>query len=234
MKRILSLLLVVCMMTVMIVGCNNTPEETTDTVDTTDTSATTTETTTENTTETTTEMTTTETTTEETTTETTTEETTTEQPKVEEPTIPKSIKILAIGNSFSDDATEHLFGILKDAGVEEVIIGNLYIGGCSIDTHWNNMKNDSAAYEFRYYNNQADRTNTKRSISYALALHEWDYITIQQRTAVSPKPLAISRMRSITSIRKRPMKMLRFIGIPPGHISRTALTTALTITVKTR
>jgi hypothetical protein len=56
MKRILSLLLVVCMMTVMIVGCNNTPEETTDTVDTTDTSATTTETTRENTTETTTEM----------------------------------------------------------------------------------------------------------------------------------------------------------------------------------
>ena len=45
---------------------------------------------------------------------------------MEEPTIPKSIKILAIGNSFSDDATEHLFGILKDAGVEEVIIGNLY------------------------------------------------------------------------------------------------------------
>ena len=196
MKRILSLLLVVCMMTVMIVGCNNTPEETTDTTETTDTSATTTETTTENTTETTTEMTTTETTTEETTTETTTEETTTEQPKVEEPTIPKSIKILAIGNSFSDDATEHLFGILKDAGVEEVIIGNLYIGGCSIDTHWNNMKNDSAAYEFRYYNNQADRTNTKRSISYALALHEWDYITIQQVSQNSGQPETLGNLQN--------------------------------------
>ena len=170
MKRILSLLLIICMMTVMVVGCGDTQTETSDTTDTVETTTEATTTTEASSAETTT----TETTTEETTTEeTTTEATTTEQQKPEEPTVPKSLKILAIGNSFSDDATEHLYGILKDAGIEDVIIGNLHIGGCSIDTHWNNMKNDSAAYEFRYYNNSATKTNTKRSISYALALHEW-------------------------------------------------------------
>lgn len=193
MKRILSLLLIICMMTVMVVGCGDTQTETSDTTDTVETTTEATTTTEASSAETTT----TETTTEETTTEeTTTEATTTEQQKPEEPTVPKSLKILAIGNSFSDDATEHLYGILKDAGIEDVIIGNLHIGGCSIDTHWNNMKNDSAAYEFRYYNNSATKTNTKRSISYALALHEWDYITIQQVSQNSGQPETLGNLQN--------------------------------------
>ena len=198
MKRIFSLILVICMMTVMVVGCGGTSKETSaETTSDTTAETTTAETTTE---ETTTEETTTEeTTTEETTTEeTTTEETTTEQPSVDPDPVtpPKSLKILAIGNSFSDDATEHLYGILKDAGIEDVIIGNLYIGGCSIDTHWNNMKNDSAAYEFRYYNNSATKNNSKRSISYALNLHDWDYITIQQVSQNSGQPETLGNLQN--------------------------------------
>ena len=103
MKRILSLLLIICMMTVMVVGCGDTQTETSDTTDTVETTTEATTTTEASSAETTT----TETTTEETTTEeTTTEATTTEQQKPEEPTVPKSLKILAIGNSFSDDATD--------------------------------------------------------------------------------------------------------------------------------
>ena len=64
------------------------------------------------------------------------------------PTYKESIKILAIGNSFSVDAMEHLAIILNDAGVKEIVLGNLYIGGCSISTHSSNMKTDAAAYSF--------------------------------------------------------------------------------------
>ena len=46
-----------------------------------------------------------------------------------------SIKILAIGNSFSIDALEYLYQILSDAGVENIVIANLYKSGCSIDMH---------------------------------------------------------------------------------------------------
>ena len=197
MKRILSLILVICMMTVMIVGCNAAPAETTAT--TTEKSEPTDTTATSSVEETTTaETTTAETTTEESTTETTTEETTTETTPDPEPVVvPQSIKILAIGNSFSDDATEHLYGILKDAGVEEVVIGNLYIGGCSIDTHWGNMKDDKAAYDFRYYNNTATKTSTKRSVSYALALRDWDYITIQQVSQNSGQPETLGNLQNV-------------------------------------
>ena len=77
-----------------------------------------------------------------------------EKPMKEPTSIPKSIKILAIGNSFSVDATEYLWNMLDDAGIEEVIVGNLYIGGCSLDTHWSNMSNNKNAYTF-YYNDSA-------------------------------------------------------------------------------
>ena len=40
-------------------------------------------------------------------------------------------KILAIGNSFSDDAMEHLAEILVGEGYTDFVLGNLYIGGCS-------------------------------------------------------------------------------------------------------
>ena len=37
----------------------------------------------------------------------------------------KSLKILAVGNSFSVDGMEYLYQIAKNAGVEEIILGNL-------------------------------------------------------------------------------------------------------------
>ena len=42
------------------------------------------------------------------------------------------LRILAIGNSFSQDAVEqYLYELLKAEGIE-AIIGNMYIGGCSL------------------------------------------------------------------------------------------------------
>ncbi|MBO5311156.1 MAG: DUF4886 domain-containing protein, partial [Bacteroidales bacterium] len=42
------------------------------------------------------------------------------------------VKILAIGNSFSEDALEeHFSGLVRAEGLDAVIC-NMYIGGCSI------------------------------------------------------------------------------------------------------
>ena len=99
-----------------------------------------------------------------------------------------SIKILAIGNSFSQDAmNNHLYQVLESAGYKEIVLGNLYIGGCDLDTHWSNMRNDNAAYT--YYKTSTAKngqwsTTSSYKVSTAIAEEEWDYITIQQ---ASPK-----------------------------------------------
>lgn len=44
----------------------------------------------------------------------------------------RTIKILAIGNSFSEDAIEQYLHELAYADGIETVIGNLYIPGCSL------------------------------------------------------------------------------------------------------
>ena len=48
------------------------------------------------------------------------------------------MKILSIGNSFSQDAQKWLHQIAESAG-EDWHVVNLYIGGCPLAHHWNNF-----------------------------------------------------------------------------------------------
>ena len=59
------------------------------------------------------------------------------------------MNILAIGNSFSQDATRYLHGIARADGVTLEVV-NLYIGGCSLERHYRNMMADTRAYELQY------------------------------------------------------------------------------------
>ena len=52
------------------------------------------------------------------------------------------MKVLFVGNSFSNDATRYLQFI---AG-EELFVRNLYIGGCSLERHYNNLVGEEREY----------------------------------------------------------------------------------------
>lgn len=97
-----------------------------------------------------------------------------------------TIRILAIGNSFSDDAVEdHLYDIAKAAG-KTLVIGNMYIGGCSLERHVANANANKPAY--RYSKRTADgiKKHTKGiALETALADEPWDIITFQQQSGKS-------------------------------------------------
>lgn len=86
------------------------------------------------------------------------------------------MKILAIGNSFSWDATTYLHQVLHAGGVENIVV-NLYIGGCSLERHWQNIESGDAAYQYLLNGQLTDRMV---SIQEALAEHDWDAIVTQQ------------------------------------------------------
>ena len=103
------------------------------------------------------------------------------------------LRILAIGNSFSQDAVEQYLYELFAASGKKVIIGNLYIGGCSLERHYNNINNDAAAYEYRKIVD-GQKTNSKGvKISTVLAEEPWDYISLQQASGFSGKYDKIGR-----------------------------------------
>jgi len=91
------------------------------------------------------------------------------------------IKILAIGNSFSEDATAYLYEIAKTEQVELKVV-NLYIGGCSLEMHWQNINSGEAAYVYELNGQHTDR---KISIKEALKEDNWDYVTLQQVSSES-------------------------------------------------
>ncbi len=86
------------------------------------------------------------------------------------------MNILAIGNSFSQDAARFLHGILSSAGIPSRVV-NLYIGGCSLERHWRNIETGEAAYEYEL---NGERTLRMVSVKEALLEERWDVITLQQ------------------------------------------------------
>ena len=92
------------------------------------------------------------------------------------------MEVLAIGNSFSEDAMRYIHRIAKSDG-ENINTVNLYIPGCSLFTHYHNMLNDKIAYDFQF---NGESTGVYVSIKQVLQSKEWDYITFQQVSSMAP------------------------------------------------
>ena len=91
------------------------------------------------------------------------------------------MKILSIGNSFSEDAHKWLHKLAECNGVQ-LETANLLIGGCSLETHWNNVIEDNVSYALGL---NGVFSNRKISISQALELQKWDVVTVQQVSGLS-------------------------------------------------
>lgn len=92
------------------------------------------------------------------------------------------MKILAIGNSFSTDATHYLYGIARADKVKLKVV-NLYIGGCSLYRHYRNMLSEGKAY---LYELDGISSGLFVSLKEALLSDEWDIVTFQQASHYSP------------------------------------------------
>lgn len=86
------------------------------------------------------------------------------------------MNILSIGNSFSHDAQRYLHSIAKSGGYE-LNSFNLYIGGCSLSTHYRNMLSCDRCYMLDM---NGTSTGFKVSLKEALLNRDWDVITLQQ------------------------------------------------------
>lgn len=97
------------------------------------------------------------------------------------------MKILAIGNSFSQNAMAYLERMAA-AGKENFVLGNLVIGGCSLEKHCGNMENDKPEYAYEIRSNGGKVTLLDHKMSHALKSDDWDIITLQQVSQLGGKP----------------------------------------------
>ena len=87
------------------------------------------------------------------------------------------MKILSIGNSFSDDAQRYLREIAISEGIEIETL-NLCIGGCSLERHADNIKTGKRDYLFHYNGNV--NCDDLITIDEGISMREWDIVTLQQ------------------------------------------------------
>lgn len=87
------------------------------------------------------------------------------------------MKILCIGNSFSQDATRYLEAVSD----HQLTARNCCIGGCSLEKHCHQLDSGEESYEY-----QKD-AECQRMISLpdALERHTWDMVTLQQVSVLS-------------------------------------------------
>ena len=88
----------------------------------------------------------------------------------------KEIKILSIGNSFSQDSIYYLHKMAEEAGIYSKIV-NLYVPACSLEMHWDFMHKDEQAYNYEI---NGEKTENKVSVKEALLEEDWDYVVTQQ------------------------------------------------------
>ncbi len=88
---------------------------------------------------------------------------------------------MAIGNSFSEDATRYLRGIASADGEEWGVV-NLYIGGCPLQTHYENALGNKKAYEVQI---DGQSTGEFSSVKEALESRKWDIVALQQASTQS-------------------------------------------------
>lgn len=86
------------------------------------------------------------------------------------------MKILSIGNSFSQDAQRYLHSLALKECVDMKTV-NLYIGGCPLSTHYSNILENKSDYDLEI---NGEKTEFKISIADALMSDTWDFVTLQQ------------------------------------------------------
>lgn len=91
----------------------------------------------------------------------------------------KTVKILSIGNSFSVDAQTYLADLAKAAGFR-FVIGNVYIGGCSLEKHWQLANENTPNYNFSRVTPDDTIKLTGKTLLSCIQSEKWDYITLQQ------------------------------------------------------
>ena len=90
------------------------------------------------------------------------------------------VRVLAIGNSFSQDAVEqYLWELANEAGVK-MVIGNAYRGGQGFQSHWVDVTEENNTFEYRKVVNGRRYNKPRMALSDIITDEPWQYITFQQ------------------------------------------------------
>lgn len=99
----------------------------------------------------------------------------------------KTLRILAVGNSYSVDSLQYLYQMGKSAGYE-LVIGNLYHAAQDLAGQWDCWQGEKSKYTYYKISAKTDGAwSSKRqtTLQYGVRDEPWDIITLQQASGLS-------------------------------------------------
>ena len=100
----------------------------------------------------------------------------------------REVRVLSIGNSFSRDAFCYVPFIMENLAPDvKIDWGIMYIGGCSLERHWQNFEKGSPSYQFDRFvtGDTCWQLRKEVTLQQALAESPWDIVIFQQQSARS-------------------------------------------------
>ena len=98
----------------------------------------------------------------------------------------RNIKILGIGNSYTRDSIRWLWKILKEAGLDNVVVGHGYWGASTLADQYASLDPDSenhSVYQYWKYTNSQDATKTNnKTLDEIFEDEAWDVVVFQQQS----------------------------------------------------
>lgn len=102
------------------------------------------------------------------------------------PERPDTLRILGVGNSFTDDGMMFLPDLLRAAGIENVVLGRLYFPGCSLEQHCRFYAEDAPNYIYsKSTRNVWETVSDRATLAEALEDEGWDIVVLQQASHFS-------------------------------------------------
>lgn len=94
-------------------------------------------------------------------------------------------KILYIGNSYGDDTIKYVREIAQSLSIKNLVIANLFMGGSSLQNHFENAQNNKKEYEYRKNENGEWTNKIGYSLKDGLDDEKWDLIVLQQQSSLN-------------------------------------------------
>ncbi|MBQ4585302.1 MAG: DUF4886 domain-containing protein [Clostridia bacterium] len=110
-----------------------------------------------------------------------------------------ALKVLLIGNSFSQDTCYLSFQAAKAMGLEDVKIANLYIGAGSISDHIYRHKQGATA-TLQQNTSKGGWSSTNATLETAVKSDNWDFILLQQVSPLSGEAYSFESVNALIDI----------------------------------
>ena len=100
------------------------------------------------------------------------------------------LRVLLIGNSYSEDTTQYLSEIAEEFNFDAAEFYVLSKGSSDLSQHASNIVSNSAAYYFKYSKDGKELSSlgSGKTLKYGIQYMDWDYIVLQQVSGKSGKP----------------------------------------------